>query len=233
MIKNIIYIFSVLLFASCTKSTNTSSIKVVGEMRDVMWKGDLKGKIATDSLNNKETYGLGPIEFLKGEIVVFEGQSYVSKVVDSISHEVSKVPLVSAPFFVYSSNSDLKIVKFNRKNYTLKELEEYVNLVYKDYDQPLLIRIDGIFENIKVHSVNLPEGKKVSSPDEAHQGLTQYDFKNISGSLIGFFSRHHKAVFTHHDSFFHSHFISDDRKVLGHIDETNFNSTNVTLKVSK
>jgi len=45
-----------------------------------MWKGDLKGKIATDSLNNKETYGLGPIEFLKGEIVVFEGQTYVSKV---------------------------------------------------------------------------------------------------------------------------------------------------------
>ena len=134
MIKNIIYIFSVLLFASCTKSTNTSSIKVVGEMRDVMWKGDLKGKIATDSLNNKETYGLGPIEFLKGEIVVFEGQSYVSKVVDSISHKVSKVPSVSAPFFVYSSNSDLKIVKFNLKNYTLKELEEYVNLVYKDYE---------------------------------------------------------------------------------------------------
>ena len=233
MIKNIIYIFSVLLFASCTKSTNSSSIKVVGEMRDVMWKGDLKGKIATDSLNNKETYGLGPIEFLKGEIVVFEGQSYVSKVVDSISHKVSKVPSVSAPFFVYSSNSDLKIVKFNRKNYTLKELEEYVNLVYKDYDQPLLIRIDGVFEDIKLHSVNLPEGKKVSSPDEAHQGLTQYDFKNISGSLIGFFSRHHKAVFTHHDSFFHAHFISEDREVLGHIDETDFNSSKVTLKVSK
>ena len=48
-----------LLFASCTKSTNTSSIKVVGEMRDVMWKGDLKGKIATDSLNN--TKDINPV----------------------------------------------------------------------------------------------------------------------------------------------------------------------------
>ena len=233
MFRNAIYILFVIFLVSCTSSTSKSSVKVVCEMKDVMWKGDLKGKIATDSLNSKETYGLGPIEFLKWEIVVFEGQSYVSKVVDSILHKVSKVPSVSAPFFVYSSNSDLKIVKFNRENYTLKELEEYVNLVYKDYDQPLLIRIDGVFEDIKLHSVNLPEGKKVSSPDEAHQGLTQYDFKNISGSLIGFFSRHHKAVFTHHDSFFHSHFISDDRKVLGHIDETNFNSSNVTLKVSK
>jgi acetolactate decarboxylase len=233
MLKNIIYIFSLLLFASCTKSTNTSSIKVAGEMRDVMWKGDLKGKIATDSLNNKETYGLGPIEFLKGEVVVFEGQTFISKILDSVSHQVTKIPSVRAPFFVYSTNSDLKVVEFTLENYSLKEIEEYINSVYKNYDQPLLIRIDGVFNTMKLHSVNLPDGQEVSSPDEAHQGLTQYELNGISGSLIGFFSRNHKAVFTHHDSFFHAHFISDDRQVLGHIDELNFNSSKVTLKVSK
>ena len=134
MLKNIIYIFSVLLFVSCAKSTNTSSIKVVGEMRDVMWKGDLKGKIATDSLNNKETYGLGPVEFLKGEIVLFEGQTFVSKVVDSVTHEVTKIPSVSAPFFVYSTNSDLKVVEFTFENYSLKDIEEQIDSVYKNHD---------------------------------------------------------------------------------------------------
>jgi len=198
-----------------------------------MWKGDLKGKIATDSLNSKETYGLGPIEFLKGEIVVFDGQTFVSKVIDSISHQVTKIPSVRAPFFVYSTNSELNVFEVTLENYSLKEIEEHIDSIYKNYDQPLLIRIDGVFNKMKLHSVNLPEGKKVSSPDEAHQGLTQYDFKNISGSLIGFFSRNHKAVFTHHDSFFHAHFISDDLKVLGHIDETDFNSSKVTLNVSK
>ncbi len=233
MIKNSIYILFVFFLVSCTKSTSTSSVKVVGEMRDVMWKGDLKGKIATDSLNSKETYGLGPIEFLKGEILLFEGQTFVSKVVDSISHEVTKIPSAMAPFFVFSLNSELKIVQFSPENYSLKGIEEHINSVYKDYDQPLLIRIDGEFNSMKLHSVNLPDGQEVSSPDEAHQGLTQYDFKNISGSLIGFFSRNHKAVFTHHDSFFHAHFISDDREVLGHIDKTNFNSSKVTMRVSK
>ena len=71
MFRNAIYILFVIFLVSCTSSTSKSSVKVVGEMKDVMWKGDLKGKIATDSLNSKETYGLGPIEFLKGEIVVF------------------------------------------------------------------------------------------------------------------------------------------------------------------
>jgi acetolactate decarboxylase len=233
MLKNIIYIFSLLLLASCTKSTNTSSIKVVGEMRDVMWKGDLKGKIATDSLNNKETYGIGPIEFLKGEVVVFEGQTFVSKVLDSVSHQVTKIPSVKAPFFVYSTNSELNVVEVALENYSLKEIEEHIDSIYKNYDQPLLIRIDGVFNKMKLHSVNLPEGEQVSSPDEAHQGLTQYELNGISGALIGFFSRYHKAVFTHHDSFFHAHFISDDRQVLGHIDELNFNASKVTLKVSK
>ena len=232
MFRITIYILFVIFLVSCNSSTNTSSVKVVGEMRDVMWKGELKGKITTDSLNTKQTYGLGPVEFLRGEILVFEGQTFISKVIDSISHEVNKVPSVSAPFFVYSSNSNFKVVEFNRENYTLKELEDYINLIYIDYDQPLIIRIDGIFDNIKVHSVNLPEDKKVSSPDEAHQGLTQYDFKNISGSLIGFFSRQHKAVFTHHDSFFHAHFISNDREILGHIDELNLDSSKIKLQVS-
>ena len=59
--------------------------------------------------------------------------------------------------------------------------------------------------------------------------LQQMEFDDMSS----FFSRNHKAVFTHHDSFFHAHFISDDLKVLGHIDETDFNSSKVTLKVSK
>ena len=233
MTKKIIFIFSVLVLSSCAKLANTSSIKVVGKMSDVMWKGDLIGKIATDSLNNKKIYGLGPIEFLKGEIIVFEGQTFVSKVLDSVSHQVTKISSARAPFFVYSTNSNLKVVPLTINNHSLKGIEEQLDSIYKNYDLPLLIRIDGVFSKIKLHSVNLPEGEQVSSPDEAHQGLTKYDFKNISGSLIGFFSRNHKAVFTHHDTFFHAHFISNDRKVLGHVDELNFNTSGVSLKVSK
>ena len=233
MLKNIICFSLIIFFYSCDNSSQTSSIKIVGQMRDVMWKGDLKAKIATDSLSNDSAYGLGPIEFLKGEIVLFEGQTFVSKVIDSISHEVTKLPSVGAPFFVYTTNSELKGIDFSLENYALKEIEEHIDSVYKNYDQPLLIRIDGMFNKVKLHSVNLPDGQKVSSPDEAHQGLTQYDFNKINGSLIGFFSRHHKAVFTHHDTFLHAHFIANNRQILGHIDEIYFNSSRASIKVSK
>ncbi len=34
-------------------------------MKDVMWKGELEGKVSTDTINSSAAYGLGPIEFLK------------------------------------------------------------------------------------------------------------------------------------------------------------------------
>ena len=222
-----------LLFVSCDNFRNSPSIEVVGQMRDVMWKGDLSGKISTDSLSRPNAYGLGPIEYLKGEVLLFEGQTFISKVIDSAVHRVAPVSAVKAPFFVYSKESNLNAISVAPSELSLKSIEELIDSLYFDYDKPLLIRIDGVFKDISVHSVNLTEGSSVSSPDQAHEGLTQFSYKNISGSIVGFFSRKHKAIFTHHDSFFHAHFISDDRSVMGHVDSVLFNSDNTNFKVSK
>ena len=202
-------------------------------MRDVMWKGDLGGKISTDSLNHSNAYGLGPIEYLKGEVLLFEGRTFISKVIDSISHQVSQVNSIKAPFFVYSNESDLNSFSVAPSELSLKSVEELIDTLYFDFEKPLLVRIDGVFQDVTVHSVNLPEGNSVSSPDQAHKGLTQYTYKNLSGSIIGFFSRKHKAIFTHHDSFLHAHFISDDRYIMGHVDSVLFNSDSTTFNVSK
>ena len=222
-----------LLFVSCNKFRNSSSIEVVGQMRDVMWKGDLAGKISTDSLSDPNAYGLGPIEYLSGEVLLFEGQTFISKVIDSVTHQVTQANSIKAPFFVYSKETHLNAISVVPSELSLKSTEELIDSLYFDYDKPLLIRIDGVFKDITLHSVNLPEGSPVSSPDQAHQGLTQYSYKNLSGSIVGFFSRNHKAIFTHHDSFFHAHFISNDRSVMGHVDSVLFHSDNTTFKVSK
>jgi len=221
------------LFISCNRPQQSSSIEVVGQMRDVMWKGDLTGKISTDSLNHPHAYGLGPIEYLKGEVLLFEGQTFISKVIDSVAPQVAQVNSTKAPFFVYSKESMLNTISVAPSELSLQSTEELIDSLYSDYDKPLLVRIDGVFQNITIHSVNLPEGSSVSSPDEAHKGLTQYRYKNLSGSIVGFFSRKHNAIFTHHDSFLHAHFISEDRSIMGHVDSVFFNSGKTTFKVSK
>ena len=61
----------------------------------------------------------------------------------------------------------------------------------------------------------------------------QYIYKDLNGSIIGSFSRKNKAIFTHHDSYFHGHFISVDRSVTSHVDSVSVNFDKTTFKVSK
>lgn len=90
------------MLISCDNLYKSSSIEVVGQMCDVMWKGYLSGKISTDSFSRLNAYGLGPIKYLMGEVLLFEGQTFISKVIDSDAHQVSQVNSIKAPFVVYS-----------------------------------------------------------------------------------------------------------------------------------
>ena len=115
-----------LFFVSCDNFRNSSSIEVAGQMRDVMWKGDLSGKISTDSLNHPNAYGLGPIEYLKGEVLLFEGQTFISTVIDSVAHQVTKVNSIKAPFFVYSKESNLISISVSPSERSLQATEELI-----------------------------------------------------------------------------------------------------------
>ena len=220
------------ILTSCNYSDQKSTVKVVGQMRDVMWKGDLKGKISTDSLSQYNAYGLGPVEGLTGEVLLFEGKTFISNVIDSISHEVTLKESINAPFFVYSNDSELKEISFPSQKLDLRSTEYLIDSLYSNYDKPLLIRIDGVFKNLSIHSVNLPPGSSVSSPNEAHKGLTKYNFNNLKGTIVGFFSRKHIAIFTHHDSFLHAHFISESYSIMGHLDSVTYDSEKVKVSVS-
>ena len=82
-----------------------------------------------------------------------------------------------------------------------------------------MFRLTGTVETAKIHIVNLPKGSKVSSPDEAHKGQTDFPLTDEQAEIVGFFSTEHKAIFTHHDTYLHMHLITTDRQKMGHLDE--------------
>lgn len=48
--------------AAAMQSMNT--VNIVGEMKNVRWKGQLYGNITLDTIGNKTNlYGLGPVEY--------------------------------------------------------------------------------------------------------------------------------------------------------------------------
>jgi acetolactate decarboxylase len=63
---------------------------------------------------------------------------------------------------------------------------------------------------------------KVQSHADAKQGQVDVEISNEEVNVIGFFSKHHQGVFTHHSNYTHMHLMTSDGKMMGHVDEVRF-----------
>jgi len=225
-----IVVLSVGCAATIEKNQPDTTVQVVGAMRNVMWKGDLQGTIALDAIaNKKHLYGLGPVEYLAGELLIVDGKSYKSTVVSETEMRVEETFAVKAPFFVYANVPDWKEQPLPDSIRTISQLEAFLDQATKQAKRPFAFRLEATVDSALIHIVNLPRGTQVSSPDEAHEGQVNYSLQNQDVEIVGFFSTEHKAVFTHHDTFLHMHLITKDKKQMGHLDDLHLRPGTVKL----
>jgi acetolactate decarboxylase len=213
-----------------TAQQTTNEVKIVGEMKNVMWKGQLYGNIKLDTIYNKTNlYGLGPVEYLSGEILIIDGKAYKSTVVSDTTMKVEETYDIKAPFFGYANISRWTQQTLPDSIHTMQQLEQYLDKVTKSSPRPFMFKLSGTVEQATIHIVNLPKGSKVSSPNEAHNGQKNYELINEPSEIIGFFSTNHKAVFTHHDTYLHMHLMTTNLQKMGHLDEVLFKKGTMKL----
>ena len=181
---------------STTKEKNTeeaetySDIEIVGAMKNVMWKGELASSINLDTISDKNgLYGLGPVSYLTGELLINNGKSYVSKVTSDSTMTVEKTFKTSAPFFVYGNVTEWNEIDLPSDVKTIQDLEKLIDDKTTEFKRPFAFKLIGQVSSAIIHIQNLPEGIKVSSPDEAHQGQTNYNIANENAEIIGFVVR--------------------------------------------
>lgn len=223
---------TIITLTSCSlKAQQTATtVKIVGAMKNVMWKGELFGNIYLDTIPNKSNlYGLGPVEYLTGEILIIDGKSYKSTVVSDTAMKVEETYNIKAPFFGYANIAKWTERILPDSIQTTQQLELYLDEVTKSSPRPFMFKLSGTVEQALIHVVNLPKGSKVSSPDQAHQGQVNYELENIQSDIVGFFSKDHKAIFTHHDTFLHMHLMTVDRQKMGHLDNVLFKKGTMKL----
>jgi len=201
-----------------------TKVTISGAMMNVMRKGELFGTINLDTISNREhLYGLGPIEYLKGEILIADGKSYITKVAANRSIAIEETYKVKAPFFVSENVGKWNEIPLPDSIQSIPQLESFLDKSTKNHSRPFAFRVTAIINNCEIHIVNLPTGTKVHSPEEAQKNRESYALQNESAELIGFFSTKHQGIFTHHDRFVHIHLITTDRKKMGHLE-------NMTIK---
>jgi acetolactate decarboxylase len=212
------------LGSSFAVAQERNEVKVTGAMRNVMWKGELAGLISTDTLNKEGVYGIGPIENLTGEILIINGKTFTSRV-QGTSIVVDSNVKVAAPFFVHTEVKEWKEIKLPEQVNSIKELEAFLVEFAGKKTQPFVFRLQGVIHWSQIHVVNLPKGSIVKSPEDAHLGRESFYISDMNSTIIGFFSRSHQGVFTHHDSFLHMHLLTGDGSMMGHVDELKFSSS--------
>ncbi len=217
---------------SCSSKVQQTAneVKIIGEMKNVMWKGQLYGNIHLDTISSKtHLYGLGPVEYLSGEILIMDGKSYKSIVTSDTTMKVEETYTMKAPFFGYANIAKWTERTLPERIQTIQQLEDYLDKETKSAPRPFLFKLSGTVEKASIHIVNLPKDTKVSSPEEAHKGQKNYELRNEQSDIIGFFSTDHKAIFTHHDTYLHMHLMTTDRQKMGHLDEVLFKKGSMKL----
>ena len=180
--RTILLGLTILTLTNCmTKAQQTTNeVKIVGQMKNVMWKGQLYGNINLDTIAEKTNlYGLGPVEYLAGEILIIDGKSYKSTVTSDSTMKVEETYDIKAPFFGYATISKWTEQNLPDSVQTIQQFELYLDNITKSSPRPFMFKISGTVEQATIHIVNLPKGSEVSSPDEAHEGQKNYELKKL------------------------------------------------------
>jgi acetolactate decarboxylase len=222
-------ILAIIFGAAKNKETIQQPI-IVGAMKDVMWEGKLNAQIDLDSIRIKtHLYGLGPLENLKGEIIVLDGEGY-SSTIDTNGKPIVKNGLkVKAPFFCYQNISQWRSEKMPDTIKTMQSIQIYLSQINHPSDRSFLFKIEAEVDSAQLHIVSLPDWVKVSSPDDAHKGQVDIKLKNRNLVLLGFYSNHHQTIFTHHDTYLHIHAISKENDIVGHLDQVSLRAGKATI----
>ena len=207
-------------------------VRATGAMRNTMFNGQLAGLIDLDGLALPGTFGIGPLEFLRGEVLVLDGEVYTAAVNNSGSMLVTRDQAKMAPFFVHQTVKQWTDVQLPDSVVDLAGLDRFLTARYAGLNEPFAFRLSGPFERVEVHIVNVPLGTVINGPDDAHRNNKHFQITGTQAEALGFFSTAHKAVFTHHDTNIHVHAITAERDWMGHAEALSFVAKRMSLQVA-
>ena len=211
MIKYILpfFMLSHLLFAQ--------NVEIHGTLMTVM-HGDLSSHFNLQKLKDKQNiYGLGAVEGLKGEITVINSKPYITYVQGSQVIMDSTFDHNAALFF-YSKVEDW-VSDTVRSNIDFSGLGKIISEHPGHTGDILPIVILADVQSLNWHVVDWPEGDTVHTHQKHKKSGLHGTIENQKVTMVGFYSTQQQGILTHMNSNLHLHFISNDKKLAGHVDD--------------
>jgi len=184
--------------------------------------GDYHGTATIDELKKHGDIGLGTFDGLDGEMIMLDGIVY--KAADDGT--VSVIDDGTTPFanVTFAKDDIADTVSADSFNDFEKKMDgilkrEGANSVY-------FIKIRGRFD-ITIRSIakQSPPYRKLAEVLSKEQVV--WDHKGVRGTVVGVYCPAYMSMMNNHG--WHLHFISDDRKIGGHVLDLSFDNTECLL----
>lgn len=172
-----------------------------------LMKGLYEEDTTLGSLKKQGDFGIGTFNDLDGEMVMLEGTAYQVRT-DGLAHPVdgaARMPFACVTFF-HATTEDQSEQELDDAGFKglLERLLPSKNMFYA-------IRIDGSFSHLRVWSIHRQENYRPI----AEVRPTPFDFHDIEGTLVGFFTPQFLGSLSMPG--YHLHFLSADRTHGGHL----------------
>jgi alpha-acetolactate decarboxylase len=229
--KHLLLCTCILLMTSCS-TIKKPDVSVYGALFEMMHQGNLTTRIDLNSLENeKHVYGLGALTDLKGEILIIDSKPYISKEAVDGSIEISNSFNHEAALFVESKVEKWDSTQLPENINSISDLEGFLESIAEehslDIEQPFPFMIKGVIPSVDWHIINWPEGDSEHSHEKHINSGLSGSLKDTPVQILGFYSKHHQAIFTHHTTYIHMHLLTNDSNIAGHIDDIIFNGNQI------
>jgi acetolactate decarboxylase len=177
---------------------------------DALLQGVYDGALSFKELKTHGDFGIGTIDGLDGEMLALVGNYYQIKT-DGVAYPVSDnmtTPFATVTYFKADEGYRLE------KPMNLTALEQYLDRDLPSENFFYAIQVNGNFSYLKVRSVPKQE-KPYRKLADVVSNQTVFEFKNVSGTLVGFKTPEYVSGINVPG--YHLHFIALNRSIGGHV----------------
>ncbi|QDU60923.1 Alpha-acetolactate decarboxylase [Planctomycetes bacterium Pan216] len=173
-------------------------------------EGIYGGDVTIGLLREHGDFGLGTFVNLDGEMVVLDGHFYQVRDDGTVSEASDEEMSPYAMITRFSEPNEWKSVE---NCDSLAQLEAEIDAFRDSANVFYSVHVQGMFTSMRTRTVRLtPEGVPLV---EAASNQREFEFANVRGSLVGFWSPSYmQSVLV---AGYHLHFLSEDRTLGGHL----------------
>jgi len=211
------------------------TVRVYGAMRNFMMGSDLAGKVRLAKLPSANLYALGVAANLRGELLAFGGAATLTTVAANKTTVSRPAPAdAQAALLVTAQVPHWQAVPVPTALRSPADVERLVARTAAqrglDTTQALPFRLSGRPEAVFYHVMDWPQPAAQHTMQNHKQYAVKGTFtKSQPVEVLGFFSRQHQTIFTHHTTFVHLHARPARQAFAAHVDSLRFAAGTATL----